>query len=74
MGKILIVRYPKNTNPDTLKESHEATQRILGTGYAVLPFVTDVEKVEAEIVYDPHLSQERTEFISGEGSLSWRPK
>jgi hypothetical protein len=54
MRRILILRYPNNTSPERVKESWEATQRIIGNDYVVLPFITEVEKIEVEIVYDPN--------------------
>ncbi len=69
MKRLLIVRFPKNTNPDHLKESYESTRRLLGSEYTVLPFVTEVEKTEVEIVYDPHLTSESVHVETLCGSL-----
>jgi hypothetical protein len=72
MKRLLILRFPANTSPEKMKDSTETTQRVVGSEYVVLPFTTDVKKIEAEIIYDPNTHQGRTEFLPGEGSLSWR--
>lgn len=61
MKKLLIVRYPIGTTPEQLKESYEGTQRIVGAEFIVVPFATNVEKVELEIIYDPYYLETNSE-------------
>lgn len=73
MKRLLVVRIPHNVPPERINEIAEQIRTKVGNEFTVLVFSDKVGKTEVEIVYDPHLSQQRTEFLPGEGSLSWRP-
>lgn len=74
MKRLLVIRIPYTVPPERVNEIAEQVRAKVGNEFTVLIFGDTVEKTEVEIVYDPHISQERTEFLPGEGSLSWRPK
>ena len=74
MKRLLIVRIPYTVPPERAIEIEEQVRAKIDNEFTILVFSDKVDKTEVEIVYDPHLSQERTEFIGGEGSLTWRQK
>jgi hypothetical protein len=59
MKRLLVIRFPINTSPEKWKDSSETIQRIVGNEFTVLPFISDIEKVEVEIVYDPHFKTDQ---------------
>lgn len=73
MKRLLHIRFPYKAQPDTVAKTIHNAKEDCGENFIVVSSIDDVEKTEFEIVYDPQLRQEKTEIVSGEGSLTWRP-